>query len=585
MKRNLNALATKEFDVLVVGGGVFGVCAAWDAALRGLSVALVEKGDFAHAASGNHFRMVHGGVRYLQHGDLKRVRESSHEQSTFLRIAPHMVYPLPIVVPTYGHGLQSKELLKAGLMVYDLLTKDRNKGIADRERHIKAGWTISREETLDLFPHLKPDGLTGAVIFHDGQMHNPNRLALAFLKSAYEYGAELANYVEVSRFLLQGDRVVGVMACDLFTGQEFQIQGKVVINATGGWAPELLGAQEDIGLKPRPLFSRDACFIVNRHLVSNEYALSLQGDTKDPDAILSRGHRHLFLVPWQNRTLVGVWHVVWKDDPDKVHVREEELEAFLNEINSAYPALELSLEDVSRWMAGLVLFGEKQVDQTNLSYGKRSQIVDHSKTHQVDGLITLIGVRFTTARGMAEKAIDLALKKLDRKFNRSQTAITPLHGGKIDSFTALLHTALEKRPATVSASAIPNLLHNHGSAYEQVLALVQSDPKLAEFVPGAKVLKAEVVFAARNEMAWSLNDIVFRRTDIATGGHPGKAALQACAELAAAELGWDDSRIEKEMRLVDSDLPRYPSRAKDNGGHLSQNPDAAPNPLDMENLQ
>jgi glycerol-3-phosphate dehydrogenase len=486
MKRNLDALANNEYDIVVVGGGIFGICTVWDAALRGLSVALVEKGDFAHAASGSHFRMVHGGIRYLQHGDLVRVRESSHEQSAFLRIAPHMVYPLPIVVPTYGHGLQSKEFLKAGLLAYDLLTKDRNHGIRDRERHIKAGWTISREETLELFPDLKGEALTGAAVFQDGQMHNPNRLSLAFLKSAAELGADLANYVEVIELLREGKRVSGVRAVDQFTGKEFEIRAKVVVNATGGWAPHLLHSDHELRLKPSPVFSRDACFIVNRPLVGGEYALSLPARTKDPDAILSRGRRHLFLVPWQKNTLVGVWHVVWRDDPDKVTVKEAELEAYLDEINFAYPTLNLSLHDISRWMAGLVLFGEKQVDQTNLSYGKRSQIIDHSVSNQVEGLITLIGVRFTTARGVAEKAVDLILKKLDRKFTKSKTAITPLHGGDIESFSALLHTALERRPASINAKALPDLLHNHGSAYEQVIDLAVRNPLLGRVSAGDK---------------------------------------------------------------------------------------------------
>jgi glycerol-3-phosphate dehydrogenase len=563
MKRNLDALVNKEYDVLVVGGGIFGICTVWDAALRGLSVALVEKGDFAHAASGSHFRMVHGGIRYLQHGDLVRVRESSHEQSAFLRIAPHMVYPLPIVVPTYGHGLQSKEFLKAGLFAYDLLTKDRNHGIRDRERHIKAGWTISREETLELFPDLKGEALTGAAVFQDGQMHNPNRLSLAFLKSAAELGADLANYVEAKELLREGKRVSGVRALDQFSGKEFEIRAKVVVNAAGGWAPHLLYSDHELRLQPSPVFSRDACFIVNRPLVGGEYALSLPARTKDPDAILSRGRRHLFLVPWQKNTLVGVWHVVWKDDPDEVTVQEAELEAYLDEINFAYPSLKLSLQDISRWMAGLVLFGEKQVDQTNLSYGKRSQIVDHFVSNQVEGLVTLMGVRFTTARGVAEKAVDLILRKLDRKLPKSKTAITPLHGGDIDSFTALLHTALERRPDSISAKALPDLLHNHGSAYEQVIDLAVSNPLLAELVPGTRVLKAEVLFAVRNEMAFNLGDIMFRRTDIATGGHPGEAAIRTCAEMMAAELGWDEGRMEKEIELVEAGLPRFdlPSRA------------------------
>jgi glycerol-3-phosphate dehydrogenase len=470
-------------------------------------------------------------------------------------------------------------------MVYDLFTKDRNRGIADRDRHIKAGWTISREEILNLFPYLNADGLTGGVIFHDGQMHNPNRLALAFLKSASEYGAELANYVEATRFLRQGDRIVGIEACDLLTGEEFQIRAKVTINASGGWAPDLLGSQEDMRLKPRPIFSRDACFIVDRPLVSREYALSLQGKTKDPDAILSRGHRHLFLVPWQNRTLVGVWHVVWKDDPDKVNVTGEELETFLEEINSAYPALGLSLEDVSRWMAGLVLFGEKQVDHTNLSYGKRSQIVDHSKTHHIDGLITLLGVRFTTARGVGEKAVDLVLNKLGMKDVRSRTAFTPLQGGDIGSFTALLHTALENKPSIIHSTAYPNLLHNHGSMYDRVLRLAVSEPELAEFVPDTKVLKAEIVHAVKDEMALNLGDIVFRRTDIATGGHPGGSALRVCAELAAAELGWDKRRVEKEIQLVEANFPSYYRHSEPVENHLPEDAKPEQSPTVVESYK
>jgi glycerol-3-phosphate dehydrogenase len=337
----------------------------------------------------------------------------------------------------------------------------------------------------------------------------------------------------------------------------------VVVNAAGGWAPHLLHSDHELRLQPSPVFSRDACFIVNRPLVGGEYALSLPARTKDPDAILSRGRRHLFLVPWQKNTLVGVWHVVWRDDPDKVTVKVAELEAYLDEINFAYPSLKLSLQDISRWMAGLVLFGEKQVDQTNLSYGKRSQIVDHSVSNQVEGLVTLLGVRFTTARGVAEKAVDLILRKLDRKLPKSKTAITPLHGGDIDSFTALLHTALERRPDSISAKALPDLLHNHGSAYEQVIDLAVSNPLLAELVPGTRVLKAEVLFAVRNEMAFNLGDIMFRRTDIATGGHPGEAAIRTCAEMMAAELGWDEGRMEKEIELVEAGLPRFdlPSRA------------------------
>src|SRR3972149_7864196 len=181
MKRNVATLADKEYDLVIVGGGIFGVCAAWDATLRGLSVALVERGVFAHATSASCFKIVHGGLRYLQHADLHRIRESSRERNSLLRIAPHLVRPLPVVVPTYGQGLRGKGLLRAGLLAYDLITFDRNRGITDPQRRIPRGYAISREECLGLFPGLESKGLTGGVGFHDGQMYSPARLALSSL--------------------------------------------------------------------------------------------------------------------------------------------------------------------------------------------------------------------------------------------------------------------------------------------------------------------------------------------------------------------------------------------------------------------
>src|SRR5262245_8791746 len=185
MQRNLSELASRDYDLVVVGGGIFGVCAAWDAALRGLSVALLEASDFAHGASANCFKMIHGGIRYLQHADLIRMRQSTAERSSFLRIAPHLAAPLPILIPTYGHGMKGKEILATGMKVYDVLTADRNRGIADPTRHIPPTHTLSAARVRELHPYLDRPDLTGGAVFHDGQMYSPARLALAFLLSAH----------------------------------------------------------------------------------------------------------------------------------------------------------------------------------------------------------------------------------------------------------------------------------------------------------------------------------------------------------------------------------------------------------------
>ncbi|HEX7972826.1 MAG TPA: FAD-dependent oxidoreductase, partial [Anaerolineales bacterium] len=281
MNRNLQFLASQPYDLIIVGGGFFGICAAWDAVQRGLSVALIEQGDWSAATSANHFRMIHGGIRYLQHGDVYRVRESSYERSALLRVAPHLVHPLPIVIPTYGHGMKGKEILSAGMALYDLITLDRNRGIPDPKRHIPPGRAVSRQEILSLYPDIPSQGLTGAAIFHDGQTYNPARLGLAFLKSAVEAGAQAANYLEAVEFLRQGDRVVGVKAWDRLGNQEVTIRGRMVLNTAGPWAPALLRDTLDIRLDPTPTFSRDACFIVKKKLVG-DHALTVLGKTKDP---------------------------------------------------------------------------------------------------------------------------------------------------------------------------------------------------------------------------------------------------------------------------------------------------------------
>jgi glycerol-3-phosphate dehydrogenase len=556
MRRNVSALAEREYDLIIIGGGIFGICAAWDATLRGLSVALVERGDFGHATSANHFKIVHGGIRYLQHADLYRIRESNLERNVLLRTAPHLVHPLPFVIPTYGHGMQGKEALTAGLWLYNLITFDRNRGLRDPQRRIPRARFISRQECLEMSPHLEHRGLTGAAVFHEGQMYNPTRLSLSYLRSAVESGADAANHLEVTGFVRDRDRVFGVEAQDRLSGDGLEIRGRVVLNAAGPWAGHLLGIHMGLRLRPAPFFSRDAYFVVGRRLVG-DYALAAQGKTKDPDALLSRGHRHLFLVPWRDYTLIGVWHVVHNGAPDEFTVTEEDLQGFLDEINEANPSLGLTLKDVSMWNAGLTLFGENEPGATDLSYGKRSLIIDHAKDHGLEGLVTLIGVRFTTARGVATKAINLVFEKLGRKLPKSATAVTPIYGGQIECFDEFLHQATEQRPPGLCAEVMPAMLHNHGSAYPEVLKYIDENPTWVETVGTSKVIKAEVVHAVRKEMAQKLGDVVFRRTDLGTGEHPGEAALRTCAGLMAAELEWDEGRVQKELAEVRAVFPNF----------------------------
>ncbi len=546
MKKNLQEMKRKEYDLVIVGGGIFGACAAWDAAGRGLKVALLEKKDFSHATSANHLKMVHGGIRYLQHGDVVRVWESCRERTALLKIAPHLVRPLPIVMPTYGHGKRGKAVLGAGVFLYDLLTLNRNRRIADEGRRIPGGLLITRQEVLKHFPGIEQRGLTGAAVFYDAQMYSPQRIALSFLRSAASAGADIANYLEVTGFLKSDGRVAGVRAKDVLRGEILEVRGKTVLNTAGPWAARLLETEGDLHLAPKPVFSRDVCFVVSRRL-SSKFALACQTRTQDADAILSRGGRHLFLAPWRDRTLVGVWHGVYKGAPDEVTVTEEELQAFLDETNAAYPGISLAREDVAMVNFGLILFERNQKGSDEISFGKRSLLVDHDKTHHVKGLVTLIGVRATTARGEAEKAVNLIFRKLGRRPPDSETETTPIFGGRIANFDDFRGKVVEQRPYGLDREVLEAMIHNYGSEYPGVLKYIGEDPDLAHRLVDSTVLKAEVVHAVREEMAEKIGDVVFRRTDFGTGGHPGEEALRACAQLMASELGWDENRVREEI--------------------------------------
>ncbi len=558
LKRDITALSNFEYDLIIVGGGIFGVCAAWDATLRGLSVALIEKGDFCAATSANHFKMVHGGIRYLQHGDLYRTRESSRERSALLRIAPHLVHPLPIVIPTYGHGLKGKEFLAAGLLAYDVITMGRNRAIQS-ERKIPRGRFLLRREVLDLFPGIEQKGLTGGAVFCDGQMYNPPRLGISFLRSAANEGAIAANYIIAEGFLRNGknSRISGVQAKDLLTGELIEIQGRMVLNTSGPWANRFLESSLGVEIKPRPVFSRDLAFVVQR---SNAHgnALAFTTKTQDSDTILDRGGRHLLAVPWRCHTLVGVWHKVFDGTPESIVVTKNDLEKFVEEVNEGYPGLNLSISDISMVNTGLTLFGDKDKQgKENMSFGKRSQLIDHTREHKIDGLITLIGVRATTARGMAEKAVDLVLNKLGRNLVKCQTESRPIFGGDMDSFIDFLEKTKKEQSHRLDHEQIQALIHNYGTRFHEVLRYTKNEPSLNDRIKGSTVSKAEVVHAVRVEMAQKLSDVVFRRTDLGTGGNPGNEAIQSCGKIMTKEMGWDQDRLRKEIEEVKSVFPAF----------------------------
>jgi glycerol-3-phosphate dehydrogenase len=558
MQRNPADLVDREYDVLVIGAGAFGAAAARDAALRGLRTALIERTDFGSATSAECFKMVHGGIRYLQHADVPRLRASCYERSALLRIAPHLVHPLPIAIPTYGHGRRGRALLAAGTCAYDLLTLDRNAGIKDPQRQIKRSHVLSRAQLLKLFPHLQARDLSGAVVFEDGQMYNPARLVLAFVSSAVAAGATACNYVEATKFLWRDSAVCGVRARDRLSGEEFDVRAKLTLNAAGPWADYLQNDAQRFGPWHRGPFSRDAYFVVDRAPTS-EYGVAVQGLSRDKDAVLGRATRHLFAVPWRDKTLIGVWHRLFPELPDTAQVQPDELDTWIAELNAVYPALQLSAAEVSFAHCGLVPFGDTAT-QTELSFGKESRVVDHRAAHGVSGLVSLVGIRFTTARADAARALDLLLRQLPHAPPDAGTSRLPLTGGNIENFAAFEARALRVKPAGLDTRSLQGLLRNYGTAYERVLERRDSAADIAANIPDTSTLLAEIRHAVEHEMAVKLDDLVMRRTEMAAGSHPGQRALATAALEMARHLRWSQARTREELAATERTLARHLAR-------------------------
>jgi glycerol-3-phosphate dehydrogenase len=549
--RAVHAFAQKVYDVAIIGGGIYGANVAREAAMRGLSVALVEQGDFNAGTSANSHKIIHGGLRYLQHADFPRMRESIRERSALMRIAPHLVHPMPFLLPTLRGSLTGKLVMWAALHVNDSIAFDRNRKLSRRHR-IPPGRVISRAECLNLCPGMDRRDLTGGALFFDAQVHNPDRLTLTILQAAAEAGADLANYVEVVGFLEKDRVIAGVKVRDLLTEAFLEVRARYVVNCGGPWVSRILDRLPAPIRRPRVSMLK-AMVLVTRPLTRG-IAIGLPGSSehRDRDALINRGHRNLFITPWRDRSLVGTFQAPCDDDdPKGCRVTGNEVEAFLREINSSLPSAKLDQTDVHFVYAGLIPRGDSGSGQAGAQLLKHSQIMDHEREEGLRGLISVVGVKYTTARAVAEQVVDVLLAKLERPQGSSRTAWLPLPGGQISDLDEFLETETRKRPSGITESVLHHLIHTYGSRYREVLKYGEEDRVWnGPMSSGGPVIQAEVLHGIRREMAQTLGDIVFRRTELGTAGHPGDACLEHCADILQRELGWDRARRHSEIDHV-----------------------------------
>ena len=581
MHRDLAELARIEYDLLIVGGGVAGVAAAREAALRGLKTALIERNDFGSGASANCFKVIHGGVHCVRQGDLRHLRAMSHERAAFLRLVPHLVKPLPFVIPTYGMGRRAKWFVGAGLLVHDVLSADRNVHTSDPSRRIRSTRFFSRAETLAMFPTLPDAGLTGATSFEDAQIHNPPRLVLAFATAASKLGANVANYVEAERLLVRDRRVHGVAARDVLTGDRFEIRAHVVLNAAGSWSDGLLNAVGASAASRATAWSRNACLVINRRPMGS-WALACSSANASNGSLSARATRRFFVAPWRDKTLVGVWQSAAQRDPEVARVTRAELRSYIDEINARQPGFNLREAEVERVDFGVVPqdeashSGNAMPGLGTMSFEKRSRPIDHRRGDAISGLVTSLSSSFSLARLDAASALGCVMKQSYRKgldpFNpasvaasvenperaaRNRSAFEPLPGGEFDDFDRLLSHSRRNRPLWLPPASIDALVANFGTHMHRVVAMADADPSLRRCIAGSHVTLAEIAYSVRDEMVQTLADVVFRRTELGTAGHPGEAALSEVLTFLQRVRGWSPARALEERRAVDAHFERH----------------------------
>lgn len=524
----------KTVDVLIIGGGITGAAVAYEAATRGLKVAMVERNDFGCATSASTSKLIHGGLRYLKNFEIGLVRESLRERRILTNIAPNFVYPLPLLFPIYEHAKMGRAAMGIGLTLYDALAFDK-KWTWDKEKAIEGHRAFSKGETLALEPGIKDEGLKASYTYYDCMNIFPERLTLAFVKSAIENGAKAANHTQVVDFLFsRKDRIAGVEVRDRLSGEEHSIEAALTVNCGGPWADLILGLSSKEG--GHRIRRSEGIHIITERLTREHGVL-----------LMTREGRHLFVLPWRGYSLIGTTDEEYNGDPDDYRVRRESIEGLIAEVNDTYGTGELKYEDVLFAYGGLRPLVEDQTQGT-YSASRKYEIFDH-EVDGLKGLITVEGGKYTTSRGLAENALRLIGRKLGKGKRQSVTAKRHLSGCQLADLKGFFRQ-VETENEDFAPRTIAYLGRNYGTEYKDVLSIARADSALAEALDEDGEILAQVVYAVRQEMAHTLEDVVMRRTGLGTLGHPGDQALEKVARVMADELGWDDDRTRQELEAI-----------------------------------
>ena len=551
MRPSLSALVSQSFDVAIVGGGINGLAIAWDAAVRGLSVVLVERADFGSGASHGCFRIAHGGLRYLQHFDLARLRESVREQR-FLRLAaPHLVAPFPFLVPCYGFGMRGREMLRLGLSIYEAIGAERNSGLAPEVR-LPAHRVLSATECLTWAPHLRGQGLRGGVVYYDCQLSTADRLTIEVALAAVRAGACLRNYTAVVGVTAEdstgGSKQISSLSIkDGLTGEEAEVRAKQFVFASGVANERLESLVHGAPLERSRAFSKGVQLLLPK--IIQDAAVALESSWSDPGAVVARGNRSYFLVPWHGKTIAGTYDVAHRAHPDFYQITDQEIEQFVSELHSQYPHEALTSAAVCSVFGGLRPIDVTTENQGTPAVSRRDLVIDHRKQpapRQIANLITSEGVKYTTFRLIGEWVVDKIMVRLGKRVPSTTSSLTLPYA---DGEAPARFMGFSEKPSTIEYQFY--LRSHFGAAASAIRQLAGQHPRFSEqIVADHPAQWAELVYSFKHELTGTLSDLFYRRSVLGALGLVTPEIIAECTEVLAIAEGWGREQQEAQLTLA-----------------------------------
>ena len=544
------------YDVIIIGGGIYGASLLYETTAAGLKSILLDKADFGSGTSANSLKVIHGGIRYLQQLDLPRIRESIRERKTLMRFAPHLIHPLACVTPTFANLKDHRRLYAAAFGVYDLIGFDRNCG-SRPDKYIPRSRIVSHRECLHLIPGLPANACTGAAIWQDGQVVNSERLVLAFISEAQKKGAAAYNYLEVQRPISTNKAVVGVSARDALANREVEIRGRLTVNCAGPWLDAVdkrFGAAPD--RKGKYGWAKAVNFIIPRTLSSHAIGMRIPPEDPSGGGAGMGSRRMLFFAPWQGNTIIGTWYFHSREQAEQLRLSAAQWETCLKEIRATYPAAAVDPAEICFVHLGRVPALHTALPGPEPSIARHFRISGPGSGGVPQGYLSTMGVKYTTARDVAEKITRILAGRLGKNGRAVGLGVGGRVGGEgvgltrtepMGSYTDYL-AAAKREARDIPESSLKHTIDTYGTDHRAVLNLVRQDADLKKRVPGTKaVLRAALAYSVRNEMAYRLSDLILRRSDIGSAARPADRTIQFTADLMARELGWDEKQRQKEI--------------------------------------